>query len=68
VTSERIAEFKAVERSFESEEAFDTYCDVVKSAAWRVPKKVAIADVDPAEVLVPAVVETATEASADPLG
>lgn len=60
VTPERIAEFKAIDRSFESEEAFDTYCAVVKSATWRVPKKVATADVEPAEILVPASEETAT--------
>lgn len=41
VTPERIAEFNAVARSPESESAFETYCSVVKSATWRVPKKVA---------------------------
>lgn len=51
VTPERIAEFKAIERSFESEEAFDTYCAVVKSATWRVPKKAAVADAEAAPIL-----------------
>lgn len=60
VTPERIAEFNAVERSFESEAAFETYCAVVKSATWRVPKKVPAADADTAAILVPGSDETAT--------